>query len=111
MLEIENAFEGFNLPESKANIWYKYSRHLTDNTWEGKIKNCIKGCRRIPALADILDLQGYYIDKKELDKMEKMKRDKEWQDKKERPGDFTPIPKKIKKQLDNLFRKWKYNSD
>ena len=109
--EIENVFAGFNLTEDKIKIWYKYSKHLTDNIWKDKIKNCIKGCRRVPTLADILDLQGYYIDKKELDEMEKIKRDKEWQDKKERPGDFTPIPKKIKEQFDNLFRKWKYGND
>ena len=106
--QLQIAFgEDFKMTKDKAMIWYKYSKHLADNTWQSKIKNCIKGCRRIPTLADILDLSGYYIDRKELVEMEKTKRDREWQDIKEKPkGNFVPMPKKIKEKLDNLVRKW-----
>ena len=58
--ELENVFDGFTLTESKLKTWYKYSKHLEDYIWEKKIANCIKGCRKIPTLADILDIKGYY---------------------------------------------------
>ena len=58
--ELENVFDGFTLTESKLKTWYKYSKHMEDYEWEKKIANCIKGCRKIPTLADILDIKGYY---------------------------------------------------
>jgi len=63
--EIEEVFDGFNLTESKIKIWYKYSKILTDDQWNEKIKNCIRFCRKIPTLADILDLKGYYKEEKD----------------------------------------------
>ena len=107
LVEIEIAFSNFEMTKKRADIWYKYSKHLTDDVWKSKIKNCIKGCRKIPTLADILDLQGYYIDKKELAEIEKIKRDKEWQDIKEEKFNGVPIPKKIKEKIDTLLGKWK----
>jgi len=107
LVEIEVTFSNFEMTKKRADIWYKYSRHLTNNIWQDKIKNCIKGCRKIPTLADILDLQGYYIDKKELAEIERMKRDKEWREIKEENFDGVPIPKKIKEKIDSLLGRWK----
>ena len=107
LVEIENVFEGFNLTENKIKIWYKYSKHLPDNVWKYKIKNCIKGCRKVPALADILDLQGYYVDKKEMAELNRLKIDKDWEDFKNENFDGTPIPKNIKSRLDKLLLSWR----
>jgi hypothetical protein len=60
--EIQKSFANFKITEDKITIWYKYSKHLEDSMWEKKITNCIKGCRKIPTLADVLDIKGYYSD-------------------------------------------------
>ena len=104
--KIQLAFNDFKMTKKRADIWYKYSKRLSDNIWQIKIKNCIKGCRHIPTLADILDLRGYYIDKEEMAELEKMKRDKEWRDIKEEKFDGVPMPKKIKEKIDSLFGRW-----
>ena len=62
LTEIEIAFNGFSMTKQRADIWYKYSKHLEDSQWESKIARCIKGCRKVPTLADILDFNGYYQD-------------------------------------------------
>lgn len=62
LMELENVFDGFNLTESKVKTWYKYSKDMENSMWQKKIANCIKGCRKIPTLADILDIKGYYLD-------------------------------------------------
>ncbi len=58
--EIEIAFTNFFMTKERAKVWYKYSKDLEDSKWQKKIKNCIKGCRKIPTLADILDIKGYF---------------------------------------------------
>ena len=58
--ELQEVFTGFEITKERAEIWYKYSKHLEDYMWEKKIASCIKGCRKIPTLADILDIKGYY---------------------------------------------------
>ena len=60
LTEIEEVFINFEMTKERADIWYKYSKHLEDYIWEKKIASCIKGCRKIPTLADILDIKGYY---------------------------------------------------
>lgn len=58
--ELEDCFDNFNFSENKLKAWYKYSKDIEDQQWQVKISNCIKGCHRIPTLADILDLKEYY---------------------------------------------------
>lgn len=60
--ELENVFDGFSLTESKIKTWYKYSKSTSDSMWQKKIASCITGCRKVPTLADILDIRGYYSD-------------------------------------------------
>jgi hypothetical protein len=57
--ELTVAFE-MNMTPAKADIWYKYSKDIEDYQWQRKIKNCIRNCRKVPTLADILDNQGWY---------------------------------------------------
>ena len=76
------------MTKRRADIWYKYCKELTDSQWKEKIKNCIRFCRKIPTLADILDLKGYYrveADWSEIDAFQED--DYEWK----------PIPPKVKK--------------
>ena len=94
--ELQNAFSRFELDEKKIEIWYKYSKDLTDSQWKKKIENCIKFCRKIPSLADILDLSGYY------------KEDRDWSGVntfKEDDYEYAPIPGKAKKIMDSLVNK------
>lgn len=58
--ELEKAFNNFDMTKERADIWFKYSCYLDNDQWERKIKNTIKGCHRVPTLADILDVKGYY---------------------------------------------------
>lgn len=62
LTEIEEVFHAFEMTKECADIWYKHSKYLEDSMWEKKIANCIKGCRKTPTLADILDIKGYYRD-------------------------------------------------
>ena len=92
--EIETAFTGFIMTKQKADIWYKYSNHLIDSQWKKKIESCIKFCRKIPTLADILDLSGYY------------KKDEGWVGIpifKEEEYKHKPIPPKIKEQIHKVL--------
>ncbi len=58
--ELQSAFDGFRVNDSKITTWYKYSKFLDDDMFLVKIENCIRGCRKAPTLADILDQNEYY---------------------------------------------------
>ena len=84
--EIKEVFPELELKPKTLKIWYKYSKYLTDKDFLYRVKNCIKGCRKIPTLADILDWKNYYVNgKEEADlkarqdriKYEKQKREEE----------------------------------
>lgn len=63
--KIELVFDDFKMNDKKAEIWYEYSKDLTEDKFLYRIKNCIRGCRKIPSLADILDWKNYYVNEKE----------------------------------------------
>jgi len=86
--EIEIIFDGFRLTENKIKIWYKYSKDLTDSQWKGKIENCIRFCRRIPTLADILDFKGYYREEKDWSGVKTFEED---------DYEYKPIPEEASK--------------
>ncbi len=97
--QLQISFEEFKMTKDKAKLWYEHSKKLTDDIWNEKISNCLEGCRKIyPTLADVLDQQEYYIDKKELAELELRQTEKQWQDKKEKRDDYKykPMPIKIK---------------
>jgi len=77
--EIENSFDGFIMTKTKADIWYRYCNYLSDQDFKVKIKNCIRGCRRNPTLADIIDWKGYFIDGKLDDDLKSRQQEEEWQ--------------------------------
>jgi len=81
--EIESVFDNFAMTKTKGDIWYKYCNYLTDNDFKVKIKNVIRGCRRNPTLADIIDWKGYFIDGKLDDDLKSRQQEKEWQAQKE----------------------------
>ena len=68
----------FSMTKTRAEVWYKYSKNISDSKWQKKIANCIKGCRKIPTLADILDIKGYYSNNPKEYTSEKP-RDYEWE--------------------------------
>jgi hypothetical protein len=84
--EVEVAFSGFVMTKIKADIWYKYSKDLTSEQWLKKISNCIKGCARIPTLADILDWRGYHINQKEEENLRIKRQEIEHNKRKEKRG-------------------------
>jgi len=53
--ELIVAFPGFEMVEAKADLWYKYSKYLTDKQWIRKISECIINCNYTPTLADVLN--------------------------------------------------------
>lgn len=93
--EIEVAFSGFIMTKRKADIWYKYSQNIIDSEWLKKIANCIKGCSRIPTLADILDWRGYHINQKEEENLRIKRQEIEWNRTKEKNDE--PIKTRSKK--------------
>ena len=92
--ELEIAFSGFIMTKRKADIWYKYSKDLTDSKWEKKIENCIKFCRKIPTLADILDLSGYYKIEKDWSKVKTFT---------EEDYKYKPIPEEASKIIKKVI--------
>lgn len=103
--EIENSFSGFSMTKIKADIWYKYSKYITNEDWLIKIENCIKGCNKNPTLADIIDWRGYYINKKEEVNLWLKQEEIKWYKIKKEDADFEhkPIPKKVKEYMDKFL--------
>ena len=61
--ELLVGFPNLDMTSVRADLWYKYSKHLTDRQWQGRVDRCIKLCiKAVPVLADILDERGYYKD-------------------------------------------------
>lgn len=79
LVEIEAAFDNFIITEEKARVWYKYANYISDIDFKKKIKNCIRGCRKTPTLADIIDFRGYYVDEKLESDLLAQKQEKEWE--------------------------------
>jgi hypothetical protein len=77
--EIENVFDNFAMTKTKGDIWYKYCNHLSDNDFKNKVQNAIRGCRRNPTLADIIDWKGYFIDGKLDDDIKSMQKERQWE--------------------------------
>ena len=94
LVEIEIAFSNFEMIKKRADIWYKYSKDLTDSQWKEKIENCIRFCRKIPTLADILDLKGYYREEKDWSGIKTFE---------EEDYEYKPIPPKIKEQIHKVL--------
>jgi len=62
--ELLIAFPKMEVNKKRMDVWYKYSRHLTDDKWQEKIKNCVSNCFKYePMLADILDKNNNYIER------------------------------------------------
>jgi len=97
--EIETAFDNFVMTPQKAKVWYKYVNYLPEKAWQKKIQNCIKGCRKTPTLADIIDFKGYYVDGKLEGDLEAIRQEREWQKKKE-----EPITKRTKETMIETYK-------
>jgi len=62
--ELLISFPKMTMNRKRADIWYKYSKHITDDKWQEKIKNCVSNCFKYePMLADILDKNNNYIER------------------------------------------------
>jgi len=92
--EIEIAFKNFEMTKRRADIWYKYSKDLTDSQWKGKIESCIRFCRKIPTLADILDLKGYYKEEKDWSEIDTFKED---------DYEYSTIPPDVKAKIHKVL--------
>lgn len=57
--ELGVAFEHikFALNKNQCKTWYKYMSHLTEEQYKKRIENCIRTCKKIPTIADILDYE------------------------------------------------------
>ena len=95
--EIEIAFNGFTMTKQRADIWYKYSKHLEDSMWEKKIASCIKGCRKVPTLADILDIKGYYFDST-------INSGNKYYEPDMKNYEYKPIPKELKEKIKQIAK-------
>jgi len=98
--EIEIAFDNFTMTPEKAKVWYKYCNYLSDQDFKVKIKNCIRGCRRNPTLADIIDWKGYFIDGKLDDDLKSRQQEEEWQAQKEE----EKIPPRSRKTTIEVYK-------
>lgn len=59
--EILVAFNGLEMNEAKADVWYNHSKQVSNEAWNKKVSICIKRCfKSAPVLADILDEKGNY---------------------------------------------------
>lgn len=54
-LEVEYGDRGFIITKEKATQWYMYMKELPDRDYMFKIDNCLKTCKRVPYMADVLD--------------------------------------------------------
>lgn len=102
--EIEEVFDEFKMNDKKAKIWYEYSKDLTINKFLYRIKNCIKGCRKVPTLADIIDWKNYYVNEKEEADLRAKEDELRWEKQKEEEGDFKrhSIPPEIKEHIKQI---------
>jgi len=96
LVEIQKSFDNFKITEDKITVWYKYSKQLENSMWEKKITNCLKGCRKTPTLADVLDIKGYYSDNS---------REYKYCEPEEDEYEYKPMSDDIKKMMDNLKKK------
>ena len=96
--ELEIAFDNFMMTKARANVWYKYSKDLTNDNWLRKIENCIKYCRKTTTFADILDLNGYYKTEYDWSKVKTFTED-------ELDYKYTDRPKKITKEVYKVLAK------
>lgn len=111
--EIGESFIGFEITKKRAGIWYKYCQDLADSKFLYRVKNCIKGCRRIPTLADILDWKNYYVNTKEEADIQARREEREYElrmkrERKEREtngGGVSPIPEEAKKIFQRVKEK------
>ena len=109
--DIKESFIGFEITKRRAEIWHKYCQDLTDKKFLYRIKNCIKGCRKIPTLADILDWKNYYVNTKEEADLQALKEERERElqrkiDQKERAEiDGTSIPAEAKEIIKRVKEK------
>lgn len=57
--ELGIAFEHirFELNKKQAAAWYKYFSHLSEIQFQRRIENCIRTCKKIPTIADILNYE------------------------------------------------------
>lgn len=60
----EYGSKGFEVTKERAAQWYEYMKHLSDNQFNAKIDNCIKMCKHVPYMSDVLDIKQEYVDTK-----------------------------------------------
>ena len=54
--DLKIAFPELEMTKERAQLWYRYSKHLEDREFKEKISSCIQYCNKnIPLLADIIN--------------------------------------------------------
>ena len=97
--KIEISFTGFEMTKEKADLWFSLT-DLTDSEWLKKVDNCIKYCyKRVPVLADILDLKNQHI--QEATAYPQYVPDDDYE--------YKPMPDEIKEKMNKLTGKFNIN--
>lgn len=56
--KLSSAFPGFEIKsKDQFEVWYEFTKGLSDKQYMKKINTCIRTCRHIPYIADVLDLK------------------------------------------------------
>lgn len=58
LLITEYGDRGFKMTKERAALWYKYMKDMSNAEFQKKIQNCLMNCKRVPFIADVLDLKG-----------------------------------------------------
>ena len=58
--DLKIAFPELKMTKERAQLWYRYCKHLEDSIFRQKISSCIEYCNKnIPLLADIINPNNY----------------------------------------------------
>lgn len=48
---------GFVMTKARGAQWYEFMKELSNSDFNKKIDSCLKTCRRVPFMADVLDIK------------------------------------------------------
>lgn len=57
ILLTEYGDRGFKMTKERAELWYKHMKNMSVPEFQKKIQNCLMTCKRVPFIADVLDLK------------------------------------------------------
>jgi hypothetical protein len=64
-LLIEYGDRGFSMSKEKSMQWYEHMINFSESDFTRKIDTCLRTCKKVPFMADILDSKDTQEDSKE----------------------------------------------